>query len=651
MPNYDFSVTANWEPIQYYVTFNGNGGIPDTTIKSIYYGNSYSSIMTTPSYSGHLFEGWYTTANGPGEEVEPSDTYSLFGNQNLYARWSQNQYVVTFDSNGGSTPTPSTKTVTYGNEYGTLPEPTRTGYTFDGWYSERTGGTKIISNTQVTIIGNHTLYARWTARTYTVTFNSNGGSTPNPISKTVTFGSTYGTLPTVNKNNYDFDDWYTDGGTRIRSGDTVNTAGNHTLNARWSEQSGCPFVYSYDGADYHFEHEAITLSISKALEATSYGTLRKLESVDGIYNVRITEMLDEKSFINGFSLYAVDYPKDSDVEYVMVDIYGNPHTIAGKQYPLKIEEKVTGKDVLYDIKTDGVLARTDFRQLNSKDFMARYEAVFNKPSNEVEIGKLMISVKNTSFAGNVGKYYLNKINAQEDMWWLERLLSLPMIKNRYEDIMKVNTMIVEAWNGKQWIEQGTITAGGALMEEFLVPIDLSIIGSNTDELNIRLSHGAGLFEIDTVSMDYSIDQIDKVRELEISSALFNEKIDVYSDLKVHNDNKRTRIIMGDKIDLQFDALELDKNMNRGFYVALTGYFYMDPEMREASDMLEPGYKSIFNNIKTIINSVKGNKESNKITKWIIDLMNDSFKKSLDEKVEMVIKNQYNEILEFIDNME
>ncbi|MBP1927333.1 putative repeat protein (TIGR02543 family)/prepilin-type N-terminal cleavage/methylation domain-containing protein [Sedimentibacter acidaminivorans] len=650
MPNYDFTVRANWEPIQYYVTFYGNGGTPVESTKSIYYGNSYSSIMTTPSYSGYHFDGWFTTANGPGEEVLSSDIYSLFGNQNLYARWSNNNYTVTFDSNGGSTPNPSTKTVDYGNEYGNLPEPTRTGYTFNGWYTERTGGTRIYSNTQVTIIGNHTLYAHWTGRTYTVTFDSNEGSTPNPRTKTVTFGSTYGTLPNVSRNRYDFDGWFTDqsGGTRITENTQVYTDSNHTLYAHWSSSGGsCPFVYSFDGTDYNFEHESIPFSISKALETTSYGTLRKLESKDGIYNVRIAENLDEKSFINGFSLYAVDYPRDSDVEYVKVDIDGNPHTIAEKQYPLRIEEKVTGNDVLYEVTTDGVLAGTDVRQMNTKDFMSIYEVEFNKPSSEAELGKFMISVQKSYFTTILGEYYLDKVNAKNDFWLLEKLLGLPLIENRFEDFMKVITMNVEVWDGKKWIEQGNIKAGRDLMEEFLVPIDLSLIDPNTDKVIIRLSHGAGLFEIESVSMDYSINQIDRVRELKISSALFNEETDVYSDFKKHNDNKRTKLIKGDIIDLEYVAPELDENMNRGYYVALTGYYYMDPEIREVSDILESGDKSTITNIKTILDSIKGIYEDNRsVIKWLFGLMKDSFKKPLDDKVEQIIKSQYNEIMEY-----
>lgn len=76
--------------------------------------------------------------------------------------------------------------------------------------------------------------------TYTVTFNANGGNTPNPTSKTVTSGSTYGTLATCTKNtannySYSLKGWYTatSGGTQITSSSTVNISANQTLYAQW----------------------------------------------------------------------------------------------------------------------------------------------------------------------------------------------------------------------------------------------------------------------------------------------------------------------------------------------------------------------------------------------------------------------------------
>lgn len=70
------------------------------------------------------------------------------------------QFTVTFNANGGTTPTPS-KSVSYGSTYGALPTPTRQGYEFLGWFTQQTGGTQVTSSTTVSITANQILYAHW----------------------------------------------------------------------------------------------------------------------------------------------------------------------------------------------------------------------------------------------------------------------------------------------------------------------------------------------------------------------------------------------------------------------------------------------------------------------------------------------------------
>ena len=132
---------------------------------------------------------------------------------------------MTFDANGGSTPSPTSKAVTYGSTYGTLATTSRTGYTFAGWFTAASGGTQVTSATIVGTASNHTLYAQWTANTYTVTFDANGGSTPSPTTKSVTYGSTYGTLATTSRTGYTFAGWFTaaSGGTEVTSATVVST--------------------------------------------------------------------------------------------------------------------------------------------------------------------------------------------------------------------------------------------------------------------------------------------------------------------------------------------------------------------------------------------------------------------------------------------
>lgn len=140
--------------------------------------------------------------------------------------------TVSFNANGG-TLNEQNKLVYYGQAYGTLPTPSRSNYNFDGWFTATTEGTKITSESIVTALSNHTLYAHWSPKQYTVYFNGNGG-TVSSGSKTVTYSSTYGNLPTAQRDYYDFTGWYTSDGTRIYDSTVFTGSSDITLYAHWS---------------------------------------------------------------------------------------------------------------------------------------------------------------------------------------------------------------------------------------------------------------------------------------------------------------------------------------------------------------------------------------------------------------------------------
>ena len=112
--------------------------------------------------------------------------------------------TVTLDINGGDCNIDA-MAVTVGSAYGTLPTPTRTGYSFDGWFTEAEGGTEVTSDTTVTIAADHTLYAHWSVNTYTVTFKNWDGTVLK--TETVNYGEA-ATAPTVpERYGYTFIGW------------------------------------------------------------------------------------------------------------------------------------------------------------------------------------------------------------------------------------------------------------------------------------------------------------------------------------------------------------------------------------------------------------------------------------------------------------
>ncbi len=225
------------------ITFNGNSGTPSASSIQVTNNGTYGSLPTA-TRTGYKFDGWYTAASG-GTKITASSKVSLTSNQTLYAHWSALSYTVTFNANGstnaaGNKPTllTTSKSVKYASTYGTLPTPTWAGYTFLGWYTSKTGGTKIVSTTKVSITSGVTLYARWQANTYKATFNANGGSV-STASKNVVYLAKYGTLPTPTRTGYTFAGWYTaaSGGSKVDSSTLYLTASNVTLYAHWSAKT------------------------------------------------------------------------------------------------------------------------------------------------------------------------------------------------------------------------------------------------------------------------------------------------------------------------------------------------------------------------------------------------------------------------------
>ena len=141
------------------ITFNPNGGTCSTGNKEVFYGGIYGTLPT-PAKQNYTFDGWFTAKDG-GARITATTMVGASQNMTLYAHWTdQAQYTIFFDPNGGECSAVS-KTVTSGSVFGALPIPTRTGYTFLGWFTAADGGEKITSESVFAQANNLTLYAHW----------------------------------------------------------------------------------------------------------------------------------------------------------------------------------------------------------------------------------------------------------------------------------------------------------------------------------------------------------------------------------------------------------------------------------------------------------------------------------------------------------
>ena len=155
------TITFVYTPIEYTITYNLDGGT--ATNPSEYTIESDNFTLNNPTRIGYDFIGW-TSDDVTFPVIDVTIMTGSYGNKTYTAKWDKKKYTLTYDANDGIVD-PSSKIVSYQEPYGELPTPTRTGYTFKGWFTDPVAGTQVDSQT---LMGteNVTIYAHWEVNTY-----------------------------------------------------------------------------------------------------------------------------------------------------------------------------------------------------------------------------------------------------------------------------------------------------------------------------------------------------------------------------------------------------------------------------------------------------------------------------------------------------
>lgn len=230
------------------VGFEPNGGIITTYSKEVEVGKTYGTLPT-PVKEGYIFNGWKNKSAG-GNTVRENTIVTETKDHVLYAAWEADVYQIYFHSNpvGAKQEKIVTQGVAKGDCVKLNANPfTEAGHIFVGWSTTSDGGVAYADRAMVVVNSNLSLYAKWTPATYTVYFNTDGGSV-TPTSKTVTYGSEYGTLPTPTKKGHAFLGWYTESesGEKVTENSIVTATSNHTIYAHWEKVNESPEITSLE---------------------------------------------------------------------------------------------------------------------------------------------------------------------------------------------------------------------------------------------------------------------------------------------------------------------------------------------------------------------------------------------------------------------
>ena len=319
--DYKLNFYAIWTPITYTISYNGNGNTGGSTASSTHtYDVAKNLTANGFTKTGYTFAGWATSSSGNVVHADKASVKNLSATQGatitLYAKWTINSYTLSINPNGGYRVSDnSTAVITVTKNYQAsenISERRKTGYTLTGYTLKNTasgsttdigGATFTFDNSTKTGVFKQgtvacTLVAQWTANTYTVTFNPNGG-TVSPTTKTVTYDSTYGSLPTPTRTGYNFAGWWTaaSGGTQITTSTKVTTASNHSIYAHWT-----PITYTMT-LDYNNQTNS-TLTTKSITYGNTYGSFASPTKTGYTLNGwRVGRRLIDETTFNGSSTY------------------------------------------------------------------------------------------------------------------------------------------------------------------------------------------------------------------------------------------------------------------------------------------------------------------------------------------------------------
>ena len=246
-------LSACTNSVKFTINFDSNGGSEVSSIKTD--GTSSITLPNDPIKDGYSFAGWYWD-NGTFRDLFTVNSLlerGISGNLTVYAKWNEEDtpigaIKVTFNSMGGSEVNPQ-----YVQKDNTIaiPNTSKVGYTLDGWYTSLNNGQTFdekwsFTNNKVTT--DITLYAKWIINQYTITFNSNGGSSVSSITQDYATTVSKPTDPT--KVGYTFAGWYSDSNLSTAYTFTTMPAEDITLYAKWNIIT-YSINYELDGGDNH----------------------------------------------------------------------------------------------------------------------------------------------------------------------------------------------------------------------------------------------------------------------------------------------------------------------------------------------------------------------------------------------------------------
>lgn len=357
-------------------------------------------------------------------------------------------------------------------------------------------------------------------------------------------------------------------------------------------KESCPFIYTWDGENYHFAGEIYSGSIHQPLERTDYLKLPTYP-FQKEYKLKITNEVREIQHTNLLELLVIDHPQNVDI---LVDKYGKIATLGNPAEPTSATN-LAGDNIIDMVSsTDSLLYQS---QSTQSDLPLKDGVIMQFPSQgNAKTAKLAIHAKNSiildymlgefhDMFGSAYKGYMKKQkNAPVDQmrqWSLDQGIPL--------------SLYVERNNAWEFVDYYNI-AGPMKLKEDVMEVPLN--GNETDPLRIKLEFGNFLWEIDGASVDYSPGITVKTHTISVSSAITEDQKEVAGLLQNDDQKYYTQPTMDNQAVVTFNLPDLT-DQSRTVILHSKGWYEIirnpvgKPDVEKLKAFRNPGHFNQFIN--------------------------------------------------------
>jgi len=339
---------------------------------------------------------------------------------------------------------------------------------------------------------------------------------------------------------------------------------------------GCPFVYSWDGHQFVFDAELYGGAVARGLEREDYSELPHLQSHNGGYRVLVNDELAETDYTDRLELLSVDHPLGTSVG---IDDSGKLYSLSAPQVALSARDE-NGVDLLpWLASADRRIWETPPASTPGGPLRHEIHLTFSKPA-DAATAKLLVHA-------GTGEWGLRMLNTLFELYGQDLESKLASLDSNLIDAqaLKLWSASEDLYALKVWVEEpngwqmrGTIFGGG--MGARVVPLDVSRVKG--DQVHIRLQPPAGFWAINSMALDYSLEQNLEVNRAAPRSARTSAGKDVLPELQAA-DRRYYQAVRGDSASIEFAAPPVRPAMSRTVFLHSTGYYRPDVRSQGPAD--------------------------------------------------------------------